>query len=121
MVFCSVAKADVPTSSIKNPLAHLSSEAVIQDAKLFAEIHGLTHITPMLVKGALVAKDPTLFEQVPGITEDEKQCIRNEILHKWRQSRALYFTVGLTCIGAAVQLASHLYRTGTRFKAYKML
>lgn len=85
-------------------MAHLSEEAITQDAHLFAKTHGMAHLTPMLVKGALVAKDPALFEQVPGITEDEKECIRNEVLHKWRQSRALYFTVALTCVGAAVQL-----------------
>lgn len=91
------------THSITNPLAHLSNETIAQDATTFAETHGLTHMIPLLIRGALVAKDPALFEQVPGITEDEKQSIRNEVLHKWRQSRGLYITVALTCIGAAVQ------------------
>lgn len=57
----------------------------------------------MLVKGALVAKDPPAFESVPGLTEDEKEAIRNEVLHKWRQPKSLYFTIILCSIGAAVQ------------------
>ena len=50
-----------------------------------------------------VAKDPPEFEEVPGITEPEKEAIRNEVLHKWRQPRSLYFTIILCSIGAAVQ------------------
>ena len=57
----------------------------------------------MIVKGALIAKDPPAFETVPGLTEDEKEAIRNEVLHKWRQPTALYFTIILCSIGAAVQ------------------
>ena len=92
--------------SIKNPLAHLSDEAITQDVNLFAETHGLTHITSLLLKGALIAKNPAMFEQVAGITEHEKQSVRNEVLHKWRQPRALYLAVAITCVGAAVQFVS---------------
>ena len=103
------ATADILIScySIKNPLAHISSEGVAQDASIFAETHGLNHISSLLVKGALIAKDPALFEQVPGLSDHEKLCIRNEVLHRWRQPMGLYFTVALTCIGAAVQYVSY--------------
>ncbi|KAL2437143.1 Polyol transporter 5 [Exophiala dermatitidis] len=88
---------------IKNPLAHLTNEEVVKDVQDFARTSGLEDLTPMIVKGALVAKDPPAFETVPGLTEDEKEAIRNEVLHKWRQPRALYFTIILCSIGAAVQ------------------
>jgi hypothetical protein len=55
------------------------------------------------LKGALVARDPPSFASVPGITEEEKLAISNEVLHKWRQPKLLYFTIILCSIGAAVQ------------------
>lgn len=88
---------------IKNPLASISHEQLTRDVENFAKENGLTDITPMLIKGAFVAKDPPAFESVEGLTEDEKEAIRNEVLHKWRQPKSLFFTIILCSIGAAVQ------------------
>ncbi len=63
----------------------------------------MQEIAPILQKGALVARDPTNFEQVNGLTADELEALRNETAHKWRQPRALYMTVILCSVGAAVQ------------------
>ena len=60
-------------------------------------------MVPLLKKGALVAQDPPAFEQVDDLDDIERDALRNEVLHKWRQPRALYFTVILCSIGAAVQ------------------
>lgn len=88
---------------IKNPLAGIPRETLLRDVEEFARENDLTDIVDMLKRGALVAQDPPNFESVEGITEDEKDAIRNEVLHKWRQPKALYFTVILCSIGAAVQ------------------
>ena len=69
----------------------------------FAKENGFQDLTGLLVRGALVAKDPPAFESVPDLTEPEKEAIRNEVLHKWRQPKSLYFTIILCSIGAAVQ------------------
>lgn len=58
---------------------------------------------PLLQKGALVAQNPPAFEQIAELDEVERDALRNEVLHKWRQPFALYFTVILCSIGAAVQ------------------
>lgn len=58
---------------------------------------------PLLQRGALVAQDPAAFEQVSELEEHEREALRNEVLHKWRQPKALYFTVILCSVGAAVQ------------------
>jgi len=63
----------------------------------------MQEITPLLRKGALVAQDPTNFEQVEDLSATEVDALRNETLHKWRQPRALYMTVILCSVGAAVQ------------------
>jgi hypothetical protein len=88
---------------IKNPLAHLSNEEVMKDVQDFANTNGFPEMTEILIKGALVAKDPPAFESVPGLSEGEKDAIRNEVLHKWRQPKSLYFTIILCSVGAAVQ------------------
>jgi hypothetical protein len=88
---------------IKNPLAHLSNEEVIKDVEEFCRVNDFSDRADLIIKGALVAKDPPAFESVPGLTEPEKEAIRNEVLHKWRQPKSLYFTIILCSIGAAVQ------------------
>lgn len=84
-------------------MASIPEDQLIRDVERFAKEHDLTDLTDSLRKGALVAKNPPAFENVPGLTEEEKEAIRNEVLHKWRQPRALYFTIILCSIGAAVQ------------------
>jgi hypothetical protein len=63
----------------------------------------MQEIAPLLRKGALVAQDPENFEQVDDLDATELEALRNETLHKWRQPRALYLTVILCSVGAAVQ------------------
>lgn len=88
---------------IKNPLADLTKEQVLEDVNRFSQQHGLEDILSELQKGALVARDPADFESVPDLTDTELTALRDEVLHKWRQPRALYFTIILCSIGAAVQ------------------
>ncbi|KAJ5094113.1 hypothetical protein N7456_009974 [Penicillium angulare] len=91
------------SAKIKNPLADLSQAQVLRDVEEFAVKYQVTDILPELKKGALVAKDPAAFESVPDLTEAESTALSDEVLHKWRQPRALYFTIILCSIGAAVQ------------------
>jgi hypothetical protein len=88
---------------IKNPLADIPKAKLLRDVEEFANQNKLGHIVTDLQKGALIAQDPTNFESVEGLQEDEANAIRNEVLHKWRHPRPLYFTIILCSIGAAVQ------------------
>ena len=58
---------------------------------------------PLLQKGALVAQNPPAFEEVSELDDSERDALRNEVLHRWRQPRSLYITVILCSVGAAVQ------------------
>jgi hypothetical protein len=69
----------------------------------FATQFSLQEILPLLRKGALVAQRPEHYEDLSDLDETEKLALRNEILHKWQQPRALYLTVILCSVGAAVQ------------------
>ncbi|PGH18061.1 hypothetical protein AJ79_00688 [Helicocarpus griseus UAMH5409] len=91
------------SAKIKNPLADIPKSTLLRDVKEFAERFGLADIIPTLQRGALIAKDPPNFENVEGITDDEVQAIRDEVLHKWRQPKPLLYTIILCSIGAAVQ------------------
>ena len=88
---------------IQNPLAGIPRDTLLRNVEDFAREANMADKIPLLQKGALVAQDPPAFEQVAELDELERDALRNEVLHKWRQPRALYFTVILCSIGAAVQ------------------
>ncbi|PLN74792.1 galactose-proton symport [Aspergillus taichungensis] len=90
-------------AKIKNPLADLTSAEVLRDVEAFANEHQLQDILPYLRKGALIARDPQNYDKVPELDEDDVRTISDEVTHKWRQPRQLYFTIILCSIGAAVQ------------------
>lgn len=69
----------------------------------FATEYQMQEIMPLLRKGALVSQDRGNFEQIEDLTAAEREALRNETEHKWRQPFALYMTVILCSVGAAVQ------------------
>ncbi|KZF19963.1 hypothetical protein L228DRAFT_214301 [Xylona heveae TC161] len=91
------------TARIENPLTGLSRETLLAQVDEFAEKENLTDIKDLLRRGALVAQHPAGFESVEELEEEEREALRNEVLHRWRQPWSLYFTVILCSIGAAVQ------------------
>ena len=88
---------------IQNPLAGIPRATLLRNVEDFARDANMLDDIPLLQKGALVAQDPPAFESIDELDEIERDALRNEVLHKWRQPVALYFTVILCSIGAAVQ------------------
>ena len=84
-------------------MAGIPRATLFRNVEDFARDANMVDQIPLLQKGALVAQDPPSFESVDELDEAEKDALRNEVLHKWRQPFALYFTVILCSIGAAVQ------------------
>jgi len=80
---------------LENPLAVKSREAVINDAKAFAQEFGMVEDEDWFVKGALIARNPDDFENIGELDEEDKIALREEITHKWRQPFTLYFLVGM--------------------------
>lgn len=89
--------------SIENPLGHFTPEQLLRDVRDFARLKKLEAHLPLLKKGAQIAKDPRSFEAVRGITEKEKQALHDEICRQFRQPPALYVTIIVCCVAAAVQ------------------
>ncbi|KAK1987866.1 hypothetical protein LZ30DRAFT_579312 [Colletotrichum cereale] len=93
-------------AKIKNPLLGIPRVDLLRDVDAFAEEKGLQEYIPILRKGALVAQDPTGYEEIDGaeaLDQTEIQVLRDEVLHKWRIPRILYLTIITCSIGAAVQ------------------
>lgn len=88
---------------IENPLGHLTPEQLLRDVRDFARSKNLEQHLDLLKKGAQIAKDPRFYEAVRGITEIEKRALRDEEYHRFRQPVALYVTVIICSVGAAVQ------------------
>ncbi|OTA65284.1 hypothetical protein K449DRAFT_413559 [Hypoxylon sp. EC38] len=91
---------------ISNPLAGISREDLLSEVTKFSERHGLAEYVPLMRKGALVAQNPTGFEDIQGpeaLDEEEIDALKREIIHKWKVPRLLYLTIITCSIGAAVQ------------------
>ncbi|CAN9093128.1 unnamed protein product [Alternaria alternata] len=88
---------------IKNPLVDISREQLIANVHDFATEHQLTDVEPLLVKGALLAQSPALFEELEELDEADRTAVREEITHRFKLPRTLYFTIILNSIAAAIQ------------------
>ena len=91
---------------IRNPLQGIPHATLLKNVEDFANEHNLTEHLALLQKGALVAQDPTNYEDITGthaLDETEVEALRNEVLHKWRQPLTLYLTIFTCSVGAAVQ------------------
>ncbi|KAH6662990.1 hypothetical protein B0J14DRAFT_570681 [Halenospora varia] len=94
------------TAKIRNPLAGIPRDVLLRNVEEFAQEKGMVDQVGILKKGALVAQDPSNYEDITGehaLSTEEVDVLRNEVLHKWRQPMALYVTIVTCSIGAAVQ------------------
>ncbi|KAM0330819.1 hypothetical protein ACHAQA_003774 [Verticillium albo-atrum] len=88
---------------IVNHLSHLSKQELHERVEAFAALKELTDLAPLIQKGALIARDPQNYELLEELDENDKTAIRDETMHKWRQPKALYTTVIVCSVAAAVQ------------------
>ncbi|EMD37517.1 hypothetical protein CERSUDRAFT_114155 [Gelatoporia subvermispora B] len=90
-------------AKLANPLAHIPHDQLVADAVKFAHSHGLGQYEDEFKKGAVLAQDPTAFETLPLLTDEDRNVLRREITHKWDQPKTLYWLVIMCSLGAAVQ------------------
>ncbi|KAK2024728.1 hypothetical protein LX32DRAFT_731272 [Colletotrichum zoysiae] len=91
------------TGQLKNPLVGIPKAKLITDAEYFANKHGLGVDAEYFKKGALAAQNPTAYNEIPELTEEDKSILMEEVEHRWRHPKALYFTIVMNSISAAVQ------------------
>ncbi|GAA5960456.1 hypothetical protein JCM21900_003602 [Sporobolomyces salmonicolor] len=90
-------------AKLANPLYDMTEEELYRDVESFVERTGLRDIQDLLRKAALVAQDRNNFERLPQLDEEEKQYLREETTHKWRQTKMLYYQVFMCSMAAVVQ------------------
>lgn len=91
---------------IQNPLANIPRRSLLLAVDEFCRVKGLEEHQHIIRKGALVAKDPTGYEDITGdeaLDQPEIDALRDEVLHKWRITGVLLLTVVTCSIGAIVQ------------------
>lgn len=86
-----------------NPLSGFTDEELDAQGREFAKRHELGYLEEEFAKGAIIARDPTIFEELPMLSAEDKNTLRMEITHKWRQPKDLYFLVIACSMAAAVQ------------------
>lgn len=75
----------------------------MRDVEDFAHEKDLVEIVDLLKKGAMVAQNPHRASEIQALSEDERAALHKERSHRWSHPTALYFTIILCSIGAAVQ------------------
>ncbi|KAK7408271.1 hypothetical protein QQX98_009584 [Neonectria punicea] len=91
------------TGEIKNPLVGIPKAQLLSDAEAFAAKHGLADVADDFKRGALAAQNPIAYETIPELTEDDHRLLKNEVEHRWKQPKALYFSILMNSISAAIQ------------------
>ena len=112
-----------PQARIRNPLEGIPRSRLLRNVETFAQEKELTHILPLLNKGAVrkyisfirmsfrssfisfspVAQNPVEFETLDILDDEDRDAIRYERGHKWSHPLTLYVTVFLCSVGAATQ------------------
>ncbi|KZT10603.1 uncharacterized protein LAESUDRAFT_809556 [Laetiporus sulphureus 93-53] len=95
--------ASNPNAKLANPLEGIPQDQLLEDAAAFAKAYGLGHLTDEFMKGALVAQDPSAFETLYLLNDEDKNVLRREATHRWDQPWQLYYLVILCSMAAAVQ------------------
>ncbi|KAJ5906517.1 Major facilitator superfamily domain general substrate transporter [Penicillium subrubescens] len=91
------------TGEIKNPLQGLSHDELMINVESYATDHDLTDILPLLKKGALAGQKPAEAGSIPELDEQDRHVLREEITRRWHHPWALYYTIILNSIAAAIQ------------------
>lgn len=83
--------AENVNARLANPLAGIPQDQLMRDGALFARKHGLSDLASEFGKGAVIAQNPSGFESLDVLTEDDKAVLRNEQNNKWDQTGTLYW------------------------------
>ncbi len=78
-------------AKIQNPLAGMTYEELMDDVEKFAKEKGLMYALDDFQKGALISQKKSRLETIDRLSEEDKEFIRREKTHRWRQPRMMYY------------------------------
>ncbi|ODV92609.1 hypothetical protein CANCADRAFT_1200 [Tortispora caseinolytica NRRL Y-17796] len=87
-------------NTLDNPLQQYTPSELIDRVKAWTDKHNFTEDQDAFVKGALLARDPSYRE---GLEDDEITALEDEIHHKWKQPKTLYYLTVMCAMCAVVQ------------------
>ncbi|KAJ7291226.1 sugar transporter [Mycena rebaudengoi] len=90
-------------AKIQNPLHGIPQKVLLARVAAFAKEKELEDVLPFLEKGALIAQNPSGYDKLEILDDADRETISRETTHKWSHPRALYYTVILCSVAAAVQ------------------
>ena len=88
---------------LDNPLAIKPKDELIRDVEEYVRLHQLEEYREEFIKGALVAQNPSNTDSISELTEEDRQTLRYEVEHKWKQPKTLYYLVILVSMCAIIQ------------------
>ncbi|KAJ5628667.1 hypothetical protein N7490_010895 [Penicillium lividum] len=91
------------TAEIRNPLEGIPHEQLMSNVEAYAIEHGLQNILPILRKGALAGQDPVAARSSAALSGQDLAVLHVEATRRWHQPWALYYTIILNSIAAAIQ------------------
>ncbi|KAI0206862.1 sugar transporter-domain-containing protein [Astrocystis sublimbata] len=89
--------------TIQNPLVDIPKDRLLRNVEDFVAKYDLSDDVELFKKGALAAQSPQSFDSIPELTDHDRGVLNDEIVHRWKHPKALYLTIGLNSIGAAIQ------------------
>lgn len=75
----------------------------MENVTAYATEYDLEEILPILKKGALVAQSPSDIGRISQLDDNDRQVLYEEQTRRWRHPFALYYTIILNSISAAIQ------------------
>lgn len=97
-------RTNAVAAKLTDPLEGMSEDDVLRDVDSFVDEKGLGEYRDEFRRGALLARvfqQPTGFESVKAISEEERDILRMEVSHRWHQPFMLYF-LAVLCAGSAI-------------------
>lgn len=92
-------------AKLANPLAGQTQEELRRRGINFAIEHHLGDEEDIraFAMGAMLAQRPEKYAEVPGLTPQELEVLKNEFAHRWSQPWTMYLVICLCSLSAAVQ------------------
>lgn len=89
-------------SSITGELDDTTRRSTHEAVRVFVDQHNLTPWFTIFRKASVVLQGDLSLDEIDDLTQVELQALQNEVQRKWRQPKALYFTI-LVCSIAAIE------------------
>jgi hypothetical protein len=92
-------------AKLANPLAGYSHDVLRKKCGNFARKYQIGEAEDIRAfeLGAVLAQDPTRYDSIEGLEQEELNVLRKEFTNRWAQPKLMYLVIVLCSVCAAVQ------------------